>query len=241
MNCKNAELYMNELLEKEPLEKESFEFIDHISSCKICKSKWEPDDEINIKLKGFVNSIKASEDLRKRISRVTEDKGKIIYLKPLLLAASITFLLGIGLILNPFLTKVPSLSSLHTATKIQVTTDDIKLISNKLKINLEEAKIASIEEADFKVEGASKIDRLFNNDINLVSFKNTTGQRLSVCYLPANYNVPNCHKIEVGGTIFHCGQSGDCEFAYWKEKDKTIAFVSDSLTSEEMISIALTS
>ena len=237
MNCKNAELYMSDLLEKEPPNKESFEFIDHIKSCTVCKSRWELNEETKTEFKHVINSIKVSEDFRKRIAAISQDKRSVVYLKPLLLAASVAFLLGIGLFANPFLTKMPSLASMHNNTGYQIAANDINLVKEKFK--LDESHLSGLQETDFKIEGTSKINRLFRSDINLVSFKNNSGKRLSVCILPTNYSVPNCHKIEINGTVFHCGQSDNCQFAYWKEKNKTIAFVSDSLTSEEMISIAL--
>jgi hypothetical protein len=228
---------MSDLLEKEPAEKESFEFIDHIKTCTVCKSRWELGEETKKEFKHIVSSIKPSTDLKRRIVAISEEKRNVIYLKPLLLAASVAFLLGIGLFSNALFTKIPSLGSIHNSFNYQISANNINPSQEKFKPI--EPYIPGLQEANFKIDGTSKITRLFRNDINLASFKNNSGKRLSVCILPGNYNLPNCHKIEVNGTIFHCGHSEDCQFAYWREKNKTIAFVSDSLTSEEMISIAL--
>lgn len=241
MNCKSAELYMNALLDNELPVKDSLEIIAHIESCQSCKEKWELNEETRAKLKHFVSSIKASPDFRKKIlsSFGNESNNKVFYLKPLLLAASIAFLIGLGLFSNSPLSKSPTLDTLHNNTNIQLVTNDIDQVSSHINIPLNSEKLSAFKEAKFNLEGAAKLKESFNRDIGLVAFKNDEGQKISLCFLPDNYNISMCHEIEMNGVVFHCGKGENCQFAYWKQDGKTIALVSNNFTAEEMIYLAV--
>ena len=241
MNCNSAELYMNALLDDELPVKDSLEVVDHIESCKSCKTKWELNEETRSKLKHFIGSIKATDNFRKMISNRIMGNAKkisIVYLKPALIAASIAFLIGLG-ILNPYLAKMPTLHELHGKTNLQLTTSDIVLISEKFNLNLKQAQLQNLELASYKPQGATKIKKMFNRDVSIVSFKNNKGEKISLCILPENYKVSMCHQLEKNGVLFFCGYQQDCHYAYWKKGGKTVAFVSNSLSPEEMIDLAL--
>lgn len=244
MNCNTTELYMNTLLDNKLSVKDSLEVVEHIESCSSCKSKWELNEESRSKFKHFINLIKASPEFRKRISKSiykikTKKEEKVVYVKPILIAASIAFLLGLGLMLNPSFTKMPTLGELHNKTSIQLATNDIKLISNHINVKLQNKHLSYLELVDFKIEGAAKIKKPFIKNIGVISLKNNNGQKVSICFLPKNYQVPMCKKVELNGIIFNCGESQNCHFAYWRDKENTIALVSDSFTPEEIIYFAL--
>lgn len=239
MNCKNTELYMNALLDNELPVKDSLEVISHIDSCKLCKEKWELNEETRSKLKHYISSIKASPEFKKRILLKVTSNTTVKYIKPILLAASVAFLLGIGLVINPYFEKGPSLDTLHNNPKIQLISTDINQISKHLGILLNDSQLSAFKEAKFNIEGVTKLQKPFNKDISLISFKNSTGGKISLCFLPDNYNISMCHEIEMNGVTFHCGQSKDCQFAYWKQNNKTIALISKNFIAEEMIYLAV--
>ena len=239
MNCRNAELYMDALLDNELQVKDSIEVVDHLENCKACKAKWELNEETRSKLKHFVNSIKASDEFRKTISSKLENKGKLVYpFKSSALAASMIFLIGLGIFYNYNIVKIPNLVELHNKTNFQLVSNDIGILSEHVGISLKKSHLSSFEEAMFKPHAAAIIAKSFNKKIGLIALKNDRGEKVSLCFLPENYYLPKCHKIEINGITFKCGKGQNCEFAYWKQNGKTIALVSDALTSEEMIDLA---
>ncbi len=239
MNCKNAELYMDALLDDELPVQDSIEIVEHIDNCAGCKTKWELSEEIRAKFKHFIKSIKAEDGLRKKIaSSLNEDKQSVYYFKPLMLAASIAFLIGLGIFSKPLMHS-PTLPELHTKANIKFVSDNIENISGHLGIKLKKENLIAFENANFKPGTTTKIQRLFNNDIDLIAFKNDKGQKISLCFLPENYKIPECHEVNQNGVTFHCGNGEKCQFAYWKQDGKTIGLVSDSFTSEELINFAI--
>ena len=156
-----------------------------------------------------------------------------------MLAASIAFLIGIGLFTQPLLIKNPTLPQLHSKNYTQVISNDITAISKNLGIGLKKENLVAFEKANFKPNSAAKIQKLFKKDISLIAMKNDKGQKVSLCFLPENFNIPKCHSVERNGFTFNCGKGDDCEFTYWKQEGKIIALVSDSLTSDELIPLAL--
>ena len=236
MNCKTAELYMNALIDNELPVKDGLEILDHIENCPNCKSKWELSEETKSKLKHFVGSIKASTKLRKKIASKING-NKVSRLKPMLIAASIAFLIGLGLFNSSPFAKVPPLSSLHSSISLEIKSNNIDQVSKYIGANLKDSLSGFIKE-DFEVEGALKLNKLFNK-VSLVSLKNNLDQKISICFLPKNYKLSMCHTVELNGLTFQCGESKNCHFAYWKQNGETIAVVSDSFTPEEIIKLAL--
>jgi len=238
MDCAKAELYMTAMIDNELPVKDSLEIIEHMELCRECNNKWEPSEETRSKLKHYTGLITASESLKKKIFSNLNDDRKIIYLKPALLAASIAFLLGIGmLVANLF--SLPTLAQLHHDMPIQLVSNDVKKLSKHINVSLHKDKLVQFENASYKLQGASKIGGLFKQDISLVSFSNDKGSTISLCFLPDDYRINNCHTIKAKGQEFKCGKLGNCHFTYWKQNGKTLAVVSDVLTSEEMIDFAL--
>ena len=61
----------------------------------------------------------------------------------------------------------------------------------------------------------------------------------SNCFFPKDYHIVDSNKTEIDGITFHHGKKQNYNFAYWKQNEKTIALVSDSLTDMEMIDLAI--
>ena len=239
MNCEKTELYMNTLLDNELPVKDSLEVISHMENCKLCKEKWELNEETRSRLKHYISLIKASPKFRQRISSKITSNPRVRYIKSILLAASITFLLGLGLFIESPFEKAISLDTLYNNSKIQLASTDISKLSQHIGVPLNDSQLSAFKEAQFNIEGATKLQKPFKKDISLISFKNSAGEKVSLCFLPDNYKISMCHEIEMNGVTFHCGQSKDCQFAYWKQDGKTIALVSKDFVAEEMIYLAV--
>lgn len=230
---------MDALIDNELSVEKSLEIIDHIDSCKDCKAKWELSEGIKSKLIHYTNLLKVPSGLKTSIYKKYEINRTPQYVKQSLLAASIVFLLGLGLLTPFYFAKQPTLMELHDKTKLQLVTNDIGTVSNKFKINLNKQKLAKFENARFQVEGGAQIVKPFNRDINLVALKNDKGQKISICFLPSNYEVPGCHKMNMNGITVFCGKHNNCHFAYWKQGGGTIALVGDGITPKEMVQLAM--
>lgn len=239
MNCKTAEIYLDALMDNELSVGENLEIIDHIDSCIDCRAKWELSEEIKSKLVHYVNSLKAPSSLRASIYRKYGVSKSPQHLKQALLAASIAFLIGLGLFTGSSYLKIPALNVLHETTKLQLATNDISMLRDKYKINLTKHNLIKFKNAGFKVEGGAQIVKPFNRNINLVALKNDKGQKVSICLLPGNYAMPGCHKMEINGMTFFCGKNKDCHFAYWKQGGRTIALVGNDIESKDMIQLAM--
>lgn len=239
MNCKSAELYMTALLDNELSVKDSIEIIEHLDSCKSCKSKWELNEETRSRLKHFFSLFKASANLRARVLNQAGSGKKNLYQKPIFKAASIAFLIGLGILIsngiffsNMILTGSPSLVELQNKKTIGIAFLDSASISKK--------QLSAFKEANFKLTESKK---MFNipkrQSLTLLSLENTNKEKVSIFFLPANYKLPECHVVEKNGYTFHCGKEGNYNFAYWYQQGKTIALVSKNLSSEDMIDLAL--
>ncbi len=239
MNCRAAELYMEALLGNELAINESVEIVDHIENCRSCKEKWELNEETRSRLKHYLSSIKAPESFRNHIKNTIIGNNNLTLIKPMLIAASIIFLIGLGISFNPLRTKIPTLTELHNNANVQLATNDTTLLSKHIGIHFSESYFSGFEKAHFKPHGATKFNRPLNQSISILAMKNDLGDKISICYLPENFKTEICHTREINGTTVFCGRNSNCEFAYWKEKGKTIALVSDTITSEEMISLAI--
>lgn len=239
MNCKNIEIYLDALMDNELSVEKSLEIIDHIDSCKDCKAKWELSEGIKSKLVHYTNSLKPPRELKATIYKRYGVNRAPHYLKQTLLAASVIFLLGLGLLTSFYPAKQPTLMELHGKTKLQLITNDIGIVSDKFKINLNKQKLSKFENAGFQVKGGAQIVKPFNKDINLVALKNDKGQKVSICFLPGNYEMDGCHKMEMNGMTFFCGNNKDCHFAYWRQGSGTIALVGDGITSHDMVQLAM--
>ncbi|MBI3308051.1 MAG: hypothetical protein HYZ79_01600 [Candidatus Melainabacteria bacterium] len=240
MNCEKAELYMTTMIDNELPVKDSLEIIEHMELCIECKTKWELSEETRSKLKHYTGLITASKDLKKKIlNNLGSKEKKVVNLKPALLAASTTFLLGVGMFFGSNLFTQPTLAELHHDIKIQLVSSDVKKLSKHINIPLYEDKLVQFERIFYKPKGASKINRLFFEGISLVSFSNDEGNTISLCFLPRDYKIDNCHELQVGGKIFYCGKTGNCNFTYWKQNGEIVALVSEEFISEEMINFAL--
>lgn len=240
MDCTKAELYMDVLLNSELPVQDNLEVVDHIESCNPCKTKYELSEETRSKIKHYIGSIKASEKLRKKIHKnLNKEQNKVTYLKPLLLAASVAFLIGIGIFFNQPSGGMPTLNELHHQTNIKFVSSDVNLLSDHIKVDIKKLHLANFEAAKYKIIGATKIKRLFKKDINLIALENNTGDKISICFLPENFNETGCHELKIGNYTFLCGYGENCQFAYWKNPGKTIAVVSNDLSHEEMIKLAM--
>ncbi len=239
MNCKNIEIYLDALMDNELSVEKSLEIIDHIDSCKDCKTKWELSEGIKSKLIHYTNSQRPPSELTSLIYKKYEVNRTPRYLKQTLLAASIAFLIGLGLFAGSLYMRVPALSELHEKTKLQLVTNDVGVLSDKFQLNLNKQKLVKFENASFHVQGATQIAKPFNKKLSLIALKNDKGQKVSICFLPGNYEVPGCHKMEMNGLTVFCGGKKNCHYAYWRQGGQTIALVGDGITSEEMIQLAM--
>lgn len=240
MDCTKAELYMNDILDRELPDMDNLEFVDHIEICNPCKRKFELGNETKSELKSYLNSIKAPDILRKSIyNSINEKQRKVTFLKPLLLAASVAFLIGIGVFFNQPSGGMPTLNELHHQTNIKFVSSDVNLLSNHTKVDIRKSHLANFEAANYKIIGATKIKRLFKKDINLIALENNNGDKISICFLPENFYEPGCHELKIGNYSFQCGYGENCQFTYWKNPGKTIAVVSNGLSHEEMIKLAM--
>ena len=236
MNCKTAEIYMDALIDNELSVRECLEITEHIESCKDCKAKWELSESIKSKLKHYTESLKVPRELAKSIYNKYISEPQIINFKQVLVAASVAFLLGLGLFQY---IKEPKLMELHNKTKPEIATNDVGLLSKHININIQKKKLVQFEKANFQIQGGTRIAKPFNKEISLIALKNDKGQKISLCFLPGSYKMSGCHKIEMNGMTFYCGKGENCSFAYWKQNGKTIALVSESLTDVEMIKMAM--
>lgn len=237
MDCKKTELYINSLLDNELEEKDNIDLIEHLKICSECKSKWDLNEEVKSKLKYFIGSIKASDSLKKSIrSKLIHNETKLIKFKPNLIAASIVFLLGLGLFFNETFSNVPPLDELHN--NIKITKGSYNEISNQTGIKLNDSFFSSFKEQQYSIEGIGKVKKSFTKEANIVYLRNNKGEKISICFLPENYEMPECHSMNKNGIIFHCGNKGNCNYAYWKQNKRTIAVVANSFTSDEIIEMA---
>ena len=241
MNCKSAELYMNALLDNELSVKDSMEILDHIENCKDCKSKWELNEETRSRLKHFFSFIKASDSLKNKVSKELNLNKRTLYQKPLLIAASIAFLLGFGMSFSQGIVfKSPTLAELQNSNKFQIASNDINTLSNHINYSLNKKQFIKFEEANFKFLGATKLINIVEKKrVTLIALKNNLGDKVSLCFLPEGYKLPECHNVEKNGMTFHCGKDKNCNFAYWYLNGTTVALLSKTLTPEEMIDLAL--
>jgi len=239
MNCKNIEIYLDALMDNELSVEKSLEIIDHVDSCKDCKAKWELSEGIKSKLVHYTNSLKVPSDLKTTIYKKYGINKTPLYVKQSLIAASIMFLIGLGLLTSFYPLKQPTLMELHEKTKLQLITNDVGRVSNKFKINLKKQQLVKFENAGFEIQGATQIVKPFNKDINLVALKNNKGEKISICFLSGNYEMAGCQRVEMNGMTFFCGKNKDCHFAYWKQGGGTIALVGDGITSHEMLQLAM--
>ncbi|MBI3308057.1 MAG: zf-HC2 domain-containing protein, partial [Candidatus Melainabacteria bacterium] len=163
MNCKNIEIYMDALIDNELSVEKSLEVIDHIDSCKDCKAKWELSEGIKSKLVHYTNSLKVPSNLKATIYKEYGIDKTPRYVKQLLIAASIVFLIGLGLLPFLYSLKQPTLIELHQ-TKLQLVTNDVGVVSDKLKLDFNKQKLVRFKDARFQVEGGAQIVKPFNKD-----------------------------------------------------------------------------
>lgn len=236
MDCKKTELYVNSLLDNELEEKDNINLIEHLESCIECKTKWELNEETKSKLKNFIGSIKTSDTFKKQIrNKLIYNEPKRIQFKPNLIAASIIFLLGLGLFFNETFSSVPPLDELHNNIEIKKGTYNIYELSNETGVKLNDSFFSSFKEKDYSIEGISKVKKSFTKEANIVYLRNNKGEKISICFLPKNYEMPECHSYNKNGITFHCGNKGNCNYVYWKQNKKTIAVVANTFTSDEII------
>lgn len=238
MNCRSAEIYMNALLDDELQVKDSLEVVEHLETCEVCSKKWELNEETRSKLKHFVGNLRAPVDLRNKIFSNLDIEKKVHFVQPVLVAASAVFLLGLGMVINYSLVKIPSISELHNMPYIQLASSDVSELADFLEVDLKKEHLLDFEKASFKPVGANKISKLFNKSARLVFLINKKGEKISLCFLPGDFKMENCHKMQFGGQTFYCGKNKGCHFAYWKKQDKTYVLVSDKLDSEAMVKLA---
>lgn len=243
INCKNAELYMDVLLDDEMPLKDSIEIVQHIENCRYCNEKWVLNEETRAKLKHYIGSIKAPIGLKEKVFKQFENQSKSFYFKPALITVSLSFFLSFTLFFN-FVYSDPSLFSLHNKNYYQFISNDIELLSKHAGVSLNKLHLIGFENANFKPHSAAQINKPFiNKKISLIAFKNDQGQKISLCFLPKDHKIGNIHKTdkktEIDGIVFHHGTRKDYHFAYWKRSGNTIALVSDSLTGVEMIKLAM--
>lgn len=240
MDCKKAELYIDSLLINELDEKDNIDLIEHLETCHNCKTKWELNEDIKLNFKHFISSIKTPDSLKKNIrNKIINQEQKFIKLKPSLIAASIIFLLGLGLFFNETFSSVPPLDELHNNIKIKKGSYSTYEISNKTGIKINNSFLSNLKEKEYFVEGIGKVKKSFTKEANIVYLRNNKGERVSICFLPENYEMPKCHSINKNGTLFHCGNKGNCHYAYWKQHKKTIAVVANSFSSDEIIEMSV--
>lgn len=238
MNCKKADIYIDALLDNELELKDSIEVVEHLENCSDCKSKWELNEETRSKLKHFIGSIKASNVLKNKIkNKLNNNSPSLVRFKPNLIAASIIFLLGLGLFFNETFSSVPPLDELHNNQEIQKVSYNIDEVSNHTGIKLNKSFFSGFKE--YSLEGSSKIKKSLTKEATIVYLNNIKGDKISICFLPENYEMPECHSMQKNGVLFHCGNKGNCNYAYWKQNKKTIAVVANTLTSDEIIEMSV--
>lgn len=240
MDCKKTELYIDSLLDNELEEKDNIDLIEHLENCSECKAKWELNEETKSKLKYVISSIKTSDSFRKQIrSKLIYNEPKFIQFKPNLIAASIIFLLGLGLFFNETFSSVPPLDELHNNIEIKKGDYSIVEISSQAGVKLNDSFFSSFKEKEYSIEGISKVKKSFTKEANIVYLRNNKGEKISICFLPKNYEMPECHSTNKNGITFHCGNKGNCNYVYWKQSKKTIAVVANTFTSDEIIEMAV--
>jgi len=239
MNCKKAEIYMDALLDDELEVSESIDIVEHIEICSECRAKWELNEETRSKLKHFIGSIKASQNLKQNIRKnLFLKNSNVIKFRPSLIAACMIILLGLGFIYNESSSKVPPLNELHNNCNIEVISNNIEVLSNHIGVNLKDNQFSTLEKNDFRFQGASRVGSPFIKRGSIISLKNSQGNKISICFLPENYQMPECHKTLKNGIVFHCGYKEDCNYTYWKQNGKTIALVSNNFPPDQLIDMA---
>lgn len=238
MSCKTIEIYISALADNELSVDKSLEIINHVDSCDLCKAKWDLNEEIKSKLKHLSNSYDPPKELVNKIYKeygITSTSKRI---QKYLIAACLVGFIGLGLINSSYFKKT-TVSELHYNTKLQVANNDLDLVSNNIKLNINDKNLSNFKKNNFQVVGSSFIPKAFSKDLRLVSFKNDSGQKISLCMFPENFNMPTCHKMDINGTTFYCGHEGNCNFTYWKENGKIIAILSETLSDMEMIDLVM--
>jgi hypothetical protein len=163
---------------------------------------------------------------------------------------------------------------MHHTEKLQLNTDNIAEISELLNANISEKHLIALKRAGFTPVGAIR-KKAGSKECGLIVFKNDMGEKISICFLPKEYALEGCHKInvigiphydkwsvfkgnekidEIGlpasdrwtvfktndlGTPFECGQEENCNFAYLKKEDKTLAIISDDFSDLQMIDFVM--
>lgn len=176
---------------------------DHDINEPIC----ELDNDTKSLLKDAICSVKASPELKKRIANKIElesgvsetpEKGKVVlfYKKPVLMAACIAVLIGLGMLLPTPFTKLPTLAQLHNE-HIQIQSNNLSEISDYLGIKLNETDLLGFTKEGYKLVGASK-KNVKGQQFSFIVL-NKEDKRVSVCFLPESYQLSGCHKVEVIG------------------------------------------
>lgn len=238
MDCKNAELYMDALLDDELSVKDNLKVLSHIEACNSCRKKWDLNAETRTELKMYIGSIKAPKHLMKEVINKINVKKKSFYLRPAFVSACMAFVLSFGIFFNYTCLQFPQLHELHNIVDYQLISNDIELLSKHIGISLSKEHLIAFEEGMFSPHGAVNINRPFNKDIKMITLKNDKGHKISLCFLPKEYKVSGLDKKVIKGITVHHGRKNDFHFAYWENKAMGIALVSQDISSSEMIDFA---
>lgn len=147
-------------------------------------------------LKSYFSYIKPPKKLKQNIfEKLNLYTPSVTYLKPMAIAASIVFIVGLGMFVPLPFSKLPSLAQIHSNEKVLLKIDDINVISEIYNFNISEEQITQFRTAGFNIVGATK-KSIKGNDITNVVFKNNKGEKITVCILPETYTVDMSHIYE---------------------------------------------
>ena len=239
MNCKKVELYMNALFDNELPTKDSLEIVDHIENCQECQTSWDLNRETKVKFVHFVDSIDVPKDIVAGINQRIYPQKNIFLFKPAFIMAAIPAILAavFVFVLNTgeFSTQ-SEVHKIHSNSSHQLISNDINQISKYLGINLKNSHFIAFDMAAFKIHGATHVPL---RNINVVAFKNDKGHKVSLCFLPKDFKILNHSLNSVNGLSYKTGKHKESNIAYFNHNERTIALISNDLTHEEMINLAL--
>ncbi|GEM_PF-2538183 len=244
MDCKTANEHLKSLtfnVHFNPEVEENFypELNEHIEQCTNCSSKWLLDKKIIGKLEKYYDEITASDSLKKKIQKsVGCETSKLYWIRTTAIAVSFVLVLGLGLIADRKLLRLPHAYEIHNVSNYNLLSNDIEDLLQYIKSPLSKNQFSKFEKAAFIPHGSLKINKLINKKISTIALKNDKGQKLTLCFYPGNYKLVHKDSVQVNGIKVYHGSTNNYNFAYWPTNGMTIVLISDSLLSDEMIDLA---
>ena len=241
MNCEKTEKLILKLsFDKNDTcsDTESLELEEHLNACSSCSSKWNLDSRVVNQLNEGFFDITPSDILTKNIEMLIKKRSNKHIFKQMLLVASITFLLGIGLHIEKNHIRLPEPYEIHQTEDLHIVSNNINHLSDHLNLNISENDIASLNKANFKPHGAFQINKLFTKPIKVITFKHPENKSISLCFYPTSYSHPESKKFNVGNMLIKHVLLNNHHIAFWESQGNTTLLISDSVPAMELVDIA---